>query len=78
MSFSFASRIARGGSRRDLWVHVARRALIIYGLGLFMAGYPGFDFATVRLVGVLARPRSTGSSTSAAGAAGPSRWSSTA
>ena len=55
MSFSFASRIARGGSRRDLWVHVARRALIIYGLGLFMAAYPGFDFATVRLVGVLAR-----------------------
>ena len=55
MSFSFASRMARGGSRRDLWRHVARRALIIYGLGLFMAAYPRFDFGTVRLVGVLAR-----------------------
>ena len=55
MSFSFASRMARGGSRRDLWRHVALRALIIYGLGLFMAAYPRFDFGTVRLVGVLAR-----------------------
>lgn len=55
LSFSFAARAARGDSRRDLWTHVARRALIIYCLGLFMAAYPGFDLATVRLVGVLAR-----------------------
>lgn len=55
LSFSFAARTARGDSRRDLWTHVARRALIIYGLGLFMAAYPGFDLTTVRLVGVLAR-----------------------
>ena len=55
LSFSFAARTARGDSRRDLWTHVARRALIIYGLGLFMAAFPGFDLATVRLVGVLAR-----------------------
>ena len=55
MSLSFAARIARGDSRRDLGRHVARRALVIYGLGLFMAAYPGFDLSTVRLVGVLAR-----------------------
>ena len=55
LSFSFAARTARGDSRRDLWTHVARRALIIYGLGLFMAAFPGFDLSTVRLVGVLAR-----------------------
>lgn len=55
LSFSFAARAARGDSRRDLWTHVARRALIIYGLGLFMAAFPGFDLSTVRLVGVLAR-----------------------
>ena len=55
MSFSFAARLARGDSRRDLGKHVARRALIIYGLGLFMAAFPGFDLSTVRLVGVLAR-----------------------
>ncbi len=55
MSFSFAARASRGDSSRRLWGHVAKRALILYGLGLFMAAYPGFDFATVRLVGVLAR-----------------------
>ena len=55
MSFSFAARAARGDSARTLWGHVAKRALILYGLGLFMAAYPRFDFATVRLVGVLAR-----------------------
>lgn len=55
LSFSFAARTARGDSRRNLRTHVARRALIIYGLGLFMAAFPGFDLATVRLVGVLAR-----------------------
>ena len=55
MSFSFAARTARGDTRRDLAKHVARRALIIYGLGLFMAAYPGFDLSTVRVVGVLAR-----------------------
>ena len=55
MSFSFAARTARGDSTGVLWGHVAKRALILYGLGLFMAAYPRFDFATVRLVGVLAR-----------------------
>lgn len=55
MSFSLASRAARGDSRRRLWRHVAVRVLILYGLGLFMAAYPRFDFQTVRLVGVLAR-----------------------
>ena len=55
MSLSFASRLAFGDSRRDLWMHVMKRALVIYGLGLFMAVYPGFDFTEVRLVGVLAR-----------------------
>jgi len=34
---------------------IARRATILYALGLLLALYPRFDFATVRLVGVLAR-----------------------
>ncbi len=55
MPFSFAAREARGDSRARLWRHVLVRALILYGLGLFMTAVPRFDFATVRLVGVLAR-----------------------
>jgi len=34
---------------------IVKRAVVIYGLGLLLALYPRFDFATVRLVGVLAR-----------------------
>ena len=55
MPFSFAARQARGDSRARLWRHVLIRALILYGLGFFMTAVPRFDFATVRLVGVLAR-----------------------
>lgn len=55
MSFSFAARRAGGASRAVLLLHVARRSAIIYLLGLFMAAYPHFDLATVRLTGVLAR-----------------------
>ena len=55
MPFSFAAREARGDSRARLWRHVLIRALILYGLGLFMTAVPRFDFTTVRLVGVLAR-----------------------
>ncbi len=55
LSFSFAARAARGDTRSQLWRHVAVRALILYGLGFLMTAWPRFDFATVRLVGVLAR-----------------------
>ena len=55
MSFSFAARTSRGDSRGRLWRHVLVRALILYGLGFLMVAIPRFDFATVRLVGVLAR-----------------------
>ncbi len=55
MSFSFAARASRGDSRGRLWRHVLVRALILYGLGFLMVAIPRFDFATVRLVGVLAR-----------------------
>ena len=55
MSFSFAARAARGDGRGRLWRHVALRAAILYGIGFLMTLVPRFDFATVRLVGVLPR-----------------------
>lgn len=55
MSFSFASRAARGDTRSQLLRHVATRAVILYGLGFLGAAWPSFDLGTVRLVGVLAR-----------------------
>jgi predicted acyltransferase len=37
------------------WGSILRRAAIIFGLGLFLAGYPRFDLATWRIPGVLQR-----------------------
>jgi predicted acyltransferase len=37
------------------WGSIVRRAAIIFGLGLFLAGYPRFDLARWRIPGVLQR-----------------------
>ncbi len=44
-------------SRRSLgpWGPIARRALLIFALGLFLAGYPRFDVVRWRIPGVLQR-----------------------
>ncbi len=55
MHLSFESRRAKGASRGALMKHAARRAVIIYGIGLFLAAFPKFDIHTVRFAGVLSR-----------------------
>jgi predicted acyltransferase len=55
MTLSFARRMGRGDSRRKLLLHSLRRAAIIFGLGLFLAGFPFFNLATIRIPGVLQR-----------------------
>lgn len=47
--------ITLGRTSRGTWTGVIRRGAIIWGLGLFMAGYPFFHLATWRIPGVLAR-----------------------
>jgi predicted acyltransferase len=37
------------------WGRIARRAAVIFGLGLFLAAFPRFPFATLRIPGVLQR-----------------------
>jgi predicted acyltransferase len=55
MTLSFASRIERGDDRKRLLLHVIKRSAIIFALGLFLAGFPKFNFATIRIPGVLQR-----------------------
>jgi len=55
LPFSFGKRLARGDSRRALLVHIFRRSLILFGLGIFMAAFPRFDLSGVRIMGVLQR-----------------------
>jgi predicted acyltransferase len=55
LTLSTAKRIDRGADRRDLLLHALRRAAIIFAIGLFLAGFPYFRFATIRIPGVLQR-----------------------
>lgn len=52
---AFARRIESGGSRRDLYLKIIRRTLIIFALGMFLAGFPYFHLSTIRIPGVLQR-----------------------
>jgi len=55
MTFSFGKRIELGDSKRRLFLHVARRTIIIFALGMLLNLYWHFDFAVVRIPGVLQR-----------------------
>lgn len=52
---AFGRRIESGGSRRDLYLKLVRRTLIIFALGMFLAGFPYFELGTIRIPGVLQR-----------------------
>src|SRR3954464_11864055 len=54
MVLSFASRRARGATQGKLLLHAVKRSAIIFGLGLFLAGYPHFNLHVIRIPGVLA------------------------
>jgi predicted acyltransferase len=62
MTLSFAKRVEAGGSKGKLMGHVVRRAVIIFALGMFLAGYPfgllfghHFSWEHIRIPGVLQR-----------------------
>jgi len=55
LTLSFASRISRGLTRRALMIHVLRRSALIFAIGLFLNGFPGFDLRSIRIMGVLQR-----------------------
>ena len=52
---AFGRRLESGGSKRDLYCKIVRRTLIIFALGIFLAGFPYFQFSTIRIPGVLQR-----------------------
>jgi predicted acyltransferase len=52
---AFGRRMEQGGSKRDLYLKIVRRTLIIFALGIFLAGFPYFQFSTIRIPGVLQR-----------------------
>lgn len=52
---AFGNRVERGGSKRDLYMKVIKRTLIIFGIGLFLNAFPYFGLSDLRIPGVLQR-----------------------
>jgi predicted acyltransferase len=62
ITFSFAKRIEHGSNRGQLLLHVLKRSLIIFALGIFVSDFPFglfldpyFSFEKMRIPGVLQR-----------------------
>jgi predicted acyltransferase len=53
--FSTASRLAKGATRESLFLHVLRRSIVLYLLGLVVNSFPYFHLHTMRFYGVLPR-----------------------
>jgi predicted acyltransferase len=62
ISYSLSKRKAQGGDMKSLYLNVFRRGIILFGLGLILAGFPfgllfghHFSLSTIRIPGVLQR-----------------------
>ncbi len=55
LAFSLGSHLEKGESRKALVAKIGRRALILFGLGLFLQLFPFFNFSNLRIPGVLQR-----------------------
>ena len=55
IALSLGSRAESGGSKRDLYLKIVKRSLIIFGIGLFLNGFPYFSLSELRIPGVLQR-----------------------
>lgn len=55
ITLALARRAESAGSKRDLYVKIIRRTLIIFALGLVLGGFPTYDLSSIRIPGVLQR-----------------------
>lgn len=52
---ALGKRKERGDARRAIYLKIFRRTLLIFGIGLFLAAFPKFQFGALRIPGVLQR-----------------------
>jgi len=52
---AFSKQLESGKNRRDLYIKIIKRTLIIFALGVFLNGFPYFNLSTLRIPGVLQR-----------------------
>lgn len=55
ITFSLSKRKERGDDQKKLLLQIFRRSIILFALGLIMAGFPYFDISAIRIPGVLQR-----------------------
>ena len=55
MPFSISKRSERGDNRSKLYLHIVKRAFLLYLIGMIGNGFLGFDFSDMRWTGVLHR-----------------------
>jgi predicted acyltransferase len=52
---AFSKRVDSGRNKRDLYLKIIKRTLIIFALGLLLNAFPYFELSTLRIPGVLQR-----------------------
>jgi predicted acyltransferase len=55
ITLALSRRAESAGSKRDLYLKIIRRTLIIFALGLFLGGFPYYNLSSIRIPGVLQR-----------------------
>jgi predicted acyltransferase len=55
ITFSLSKRKERGDNQNKLLFQILRRGLMLFALGLIMAGFPNYNLSTIRIPGVLQR-----------------------
>ncbi|HVF23695.1 MAG TPA: hypothetical protein VM941_11480, partial [Pyrinomonadaceae bacterium] len=55
ITLSLGNRVETSGSKRDLYLKIVKRTLIIFALGLFLNAFPYFSLSELRIPGVLQR-----------------------
>ena len=55
IALAYTKRIAAAAPKKQMVNKIIKRSLMIFGLGLFLALFPKFDFANIRIPGVLPR-----------------------
>ena len=55
ITLALGGRVENAAKNRDVYWKIIKRALIIFALGLFLAGFPYFNLGTIRIMGVLQR-----------------------
>jgi predicted acyltransferase len=55
VTLSLTKRKERGDNQNQIILNIFRRAAIIFLIGLFLSGFPNYDFSEIRIPGVLQR-----------------------